>query len=131
LAEKVGALRGSLVNHLVGLPITILLAAASLRRAGDPFNIEFPIRPWIFLGGVLGVTVVLLCNLTVSHISAFRLTLLTFIGQVFTGIWLDLSAGNGYSDVTFRSGLIIAGGVILSRLTEWVTAKRFKQRSVS
>ncbi len=131
LAEKAGALRGSLINHLVGLPITILLAAASLRRAGDPINVEFPIRPWIFLGGVLGVTVVLLCNLTVSHLSAFRLTLLTFIGQVFTGIWLDLSAGNGYSDVTFRGGLIIAGGVLLSWLTEWIAAKRFKQRSVS
>ena len=31
LAEKTGALQGALINHLIGLPITILLAAATVK----------------------------------------------------------------------------------------------------
>ena len=72
----------------------------------------------------MGVAVVLLSNLTVPRVPAFRLTLLLFIGQIFTGVLLDLLLGNSFSDATFRGGLVIAAGVIVNLVVErWVGRK--------
>ena len=124
LAEQTGPLRGSLINHLVGLPITVALALGSICLAGGAHIGSGAGRPWIYLGGVLGVAVVLLSNLTVPRVPAFRLTLLLFIGQIFTGVLLDLLLGNSFSDATFRGGLVIAAGVIVNLVVErWVGRK--------
>ncbi|MDD6770760.1 DMT family transporter [Inconstantimicrobium porci] len=116
LAEKTGALQGSLINHLVGLPITIVIAII----AGNiyPAASVSTIKPWIYFGGILGVAVVLLFNVTVPKISAFKLTILTFIGQVFTGIGLDLIIGNNYSNNSFIGGIIISCGIAINLFFE-------------
>lgn len=129
LADKVGALRSSMVAHLVGLPITVIIALiASGGTPGTPGTpaapVSAPFQPWIYLGGALGVMVILLCNLTVPKVSSFRLTMLTFVGQVFTGIALDLLAGNQYSGATFTGGVIIAAGVALNCLLEHFVKKK-------
>ena len=87
LAEKTGALQGSLVNHLTGLPITVGLALAAAAISGTPVTASAggSFRLWIYLGGALGVIVVMLLNITVPKIPGFQLTLLVFVGQVFTG----------------------------------------------
>ncbi|MDF2886666.1 MAG: hypothetical protein K0R23_1051, partial [Lacrimispora sp.] len=66
---------------------------------------------WIYFGGVLGVITVLLFNLTVPKIPSFRLTLLSFTGQIFTGILLDLITQKGFTMATFSGGLLVAAGV--------------------
>ena len=122
LAEKTGALRGSLVNHLVGLPITVLLALLFAGETPFSFGAADGLRPWIYGGGALGVLVVLLCNVTVPRISAFTLTVLTFVGQVFAGIGLDVLAGESYSDASFAGGLLIALGIGVNMALERVSA---------
>ncbi len=116
LAEKTGALQGSLINHLVGLPCTIIIAL----RAGEltPNLSGVATRPWIYLGGVLGVVIVLLNNLTVPKVTAFRLTLLTFVGQVFTGVFFDLLLGADISSVSFLGGVIIVAGLAVNLVVE-------------
>ncbi|QQO08685.1 DMT family transporter [Breznakiella homolactica] len=129
LAEKVGALRGSLVNHLVGLPVTVIIAVFAARAvfpAADPV-ISPP--PWIYFGGALGVISVLLCNLTVPRISAFLLTVLTFVGQVFTGILLDSVTGGGYSNATFAGGITIAAGIAVNLIAEQVVLVRERKQT--
>ncbi|MGL5435705.1 MAG: DMT family transporter [Lachnospiraceae bacterium] len=117
LSQKIGALQGSFINHLVGLPITVIIAllAAGSHAAATPV---MSIRPWIYLGGTLGVIVVLLCNITVPKVPAFRLTVLTFIGQIFTGIILDIITGNSHSDTSFTGGIIIALGIAANMALE-------------
>ena len=124
LSRETSPLVGSLINHLAGLPICIVLAVLLQK----PLSITPPSgKPWIFFGGALGVVTVLLFNITVPKLSAFRLTLLSFTGQVFTGILLDLALGQGYSQASFTGGIFVVAGLALNMvLDQW--RARNKQR---
>ena len=129
LARYTGDFQGSLVNHLVGLPITIVVAALVIMR--DPAAFAdlscpsvFSTQAWIYCGGILGVSTVLLCNITVPRVSAFRLTLLTFVGQLFTGILLDLYSKNTYPGTSFVGGIVVAVGMVFNLVYEHVSAVR-------
>ncbi len=124
LSERTGAMQGSFVNHIVGLPVTI--GALFLWGKNDPVctGFSFSSNGWIYFGGVLGVFVVLLFNITVPKTPAFRLTLLSFIGQIFTGIALDLITKQGYTGVTFFGGMLVAAGVAGNILFEQVYLHR-------
>ncbi len=121
LAKKIGALNGSLVNHLVGLPITVIVALA-VTKGTIHLNVitENDFRIWIYLGGVLGVAAVMLSNIIVPRIPAFQLTMLVFVGQVFTGVFLDVMSGNDHSDASFLGGSVIAGGIAVNMIMERV-----------
>jgi transporter family-2 protein len=69
LAGEAGALAGSFYNHLIGLPVCVLLAAAV--PAAQTFGVQ-TFRPWHLCGGMLGVVVVMLFNITVPRLPAFR-----------------------------------------------------------
>lgn len=106
---------GSLINHLVGLPICIILGLC----IQGPIKITTTgTKPWMYLGGMFGVITVLLFNVTVPRVPAFRLTLLSFVGQIFAGVILDVVLGSQYSTSTFTGGLIIAAGLMLNMLME-------------
>ncbi len=111
LANELGALKGSLINHLVGLPITIAVAGLAFLVAPGTWSAAVSPPPWVYLGGVLGVATVLLSNLTVPKLSAFSLTVLAFVGQFFAGILLDVAAGARSLDASFAGGMVIAGGL--------------------
>ena len=115
LAEKTGALQGALINHLIGLPITILLAAATVKWSDlvQRAPLSGTSQPWIYFGGVLGVGVVMLFNIIVPKLSSFLLTALVFIAQIFTGIILDSMQGLSCSDASLYGGLVIAFGVVV------------------
>lgn len=111
MSEQTGALKGSFINHLTGLPVTlILLLLLGKNEAVFKGFIPSP-HVWIYLGGILGVITVLLFNVTVPKIPSFRLTLLSFTGQIFTGILLDLITQKGFTIATFSGGLLVAAGV--------------------
>ena len=69
-------------------------------------------------GGMFGVAVVLLFNVVVPRLPAFRLTLLSFLGQVFTGFAIDLITHQEVSGGLFRGGVICAVGFLVSLLME-------------
>lgn len=133
LAEKTGALQGSLVNHLVGLPITVILAFAVAAASGTSAAASAggSFRPWIYFGGALGVVVVMLLNITVPKIPGFQLTLLVFVGQVFTGILLDIVAGSYQTGATLWGGMIIAAGIAVNMILERVIAVSKRHRTAA
>lgn len=118
LSEHIGSMPTSFVSHLIGIPFILLLAvimpgtsiAGLLSRPSPSF--------WIYLGGVGGAIAIFLLNVTVPKVSAFRLTLLNFVGKVFVGILLDLILENSFSAITFYGGLIIAAGIFLNIIIE-------------
>lgn len=118
LAENTGALISSAAAHISGFLLTLALALSVSGSAAFVPVAAGASRPWIYAGGILGVSVIILCNVTVPRVSAFRLTLLTFVGQIFTGILLDVLTGRTYSDVSFSGGLIIAAGIAVNMATE-------------
>lgn len=67
-------------------------------------------------GGMLGVLVVLLYNITVPRISAFRLTLLSFLGQIFSGFLIDLLNQQTISGKMFWGSVLCTLGFLASIL---------------
>jgi transporter family-2 protein len=126
LSEYIGAMPGSFINHLVGLPFTLILAL--VMPSNDITAIAQRPSPhaWIYLGGLLGVLVTYVLNITVPNISSFSLTLLAFVGQVFIGIVIDLMRKNDFSSVTFYGGIIVAAGIALNMSIEYVQSLRKK-----
>ncbi|HOP10082.1 MAG TPA: DMT family transporter [Oscillospiraceae bacterium] len=124
LAQHTGALRGSYINHIVGLPVTVA-ALFLLGRSDAVFNgFTLSSHWWIYLGGIFGVIIVLVFNIIVPKIPSFRLTLLAFIGQVFAGIVLDLITKQGYSWMTFFGGLVVSAGVGVNMLIEHLQRRK-------
>lgn len=116
LAEHITDLSGSFINHWVGLQ-TIFLAFlifgfSEIQNINLQEIVKLPL--WTYLGGTLGVIVVLLCNKITLKLPAFQLTLLTFIGQIFTGIIIDLILKNTYSMQTFYGTLIVSIGISIN-----------------
>ena len=118
LSERVGALQGSFLNHMAGLPVAVAILALMGRNDAMVNGFSFSPRIWIYAGGALGVAVVFLYNITVPKIPAFRLTLLAFVGQIFTGVALDLITKQGYSKSSFIGGLLVAAGVGVNEMIE-------------
>lgn len=114
LSRGIGELQSSFVNHVVGLPIAAALAVSV--EKGNILFLAHAFSPdlWIYFGGTLGVVTVLLGNLTVPRVPAFRLTLLAFVGQVFAGIAIDQVTKNGFTEATFTGGVLVAAGIALN-----------------
>ena len=126
LAFHIGALQGSFVNHLVGLPVTVVLW---LLQGGIPVLAGMTASPrlWIYGGGMLGVTVVLLFNTIVPKMQAFHLTLLSFAGQIAAGFLIDLLCGTASDSASLLGGGIVSTGILINLLTEHLLEKRAKK----
>lgn len=88
LRQRVGTpLTATLVNFIGG---TAVLGAAELIHtavAGPPTF--FPPDPWLYLGGVIGVTYIFLAAALVSYTGVLLLGLGTVVGQVVTSVAID------------------------------------------
>ncbi len=71
---------------------------------------------------------IVLCNLTVPHVSAYKITILTFVGQVFTGIVFDVMNGQGYQTKNFYGGLVIVSGIALNYLLEHIAHVKAEEK---
>ncbi|NLA96117.1 MAG: DMT family transporter [Clostridiaceae bacterium] len=125
LATRIGPLPGSFVNHLTGLPVTVILVLLTVKKLPA---VTYPAgkESWVYLGGVLGVCVVMLFNILVPRISQFHLTVLSFVGQVLTGILIDLLTGDFTADASFRGGLLITAGIALNLAIEYRAHRKAK-----
>ncbi|WP_084522243.1 DMT family transporter [Atopobium fossor] len=114
LAQKTSALRSSFAVHITGLSLALILALLFSRAS--LFNLpSVSFGPaWMYMGGMLGVIAILLCNITVPNVPAFRLTLLTFIGQVLMGVVLDAAIGSVQSSTSIMGGIVIAAGLLIN-----------------
>lgn len=122
LAKSTDDLTSTLFNYITGLLCCLLLLLIAGRGeplpAGTATAAVPPERIWIFFGGWIGVGVVFLSNVTVKRISAFYMTLLVFLGQVFTGILLDMLLTQAFSAGNLLGGILVAAGLILNLLID-------------
>jgi transporter family-2 protein len=122
LAALTSVRTGTFYNYLVGLiisiPVFLLLGNNEITLT------EFTLSPnwYIYLGGTLGVCVVVLSNITVVKISAFYLTLLIFIGQIFSGILVDAVISQVFSSRNLIGGILVSTGLCVNLLLD---SKRF------
>lgn len=118
LAKTTGAVSGSFINHLVGLPAALIAMLILGSTEGSIIQTAVTVPWWAYLGGILGITVVVLNNCIVPKISAMQATLLLFVGQIFAGAVIDYLTGVNSSKQLMIGAVIVAIGVCTSSIAD-------------
>ena len=116
LADVTSVRVSTFYNYLVGLVVAVPVFL--LLGRGEILQFTFSPNWYIYLGGVLGVCVVLLGNIAVMKVSAFYLTLLIFIGQVFSGVLIDIVISQEISLRNLIGGVFVALGLSVNLLLD-------------
>ena len=109
LSEKVGLLQSSFFNYFTGLFSALILFAIFKDKV---ILIQFYSIPfWAYLGGVLGIAVVILSSVVTPKMSSLYITLIIFIGQLFTGIIIDCITLNTIPFAKIIGGILVVAGL--------------------
>jgi len=112
LAQKTSMLASTWYNYLVGSLVSFLMLIIFFKNI-DFIPFSFSKNISMYLGGILGVVTVLLSNITVTKISSYYMTLLLFVGQIFSGIILDVILTNEFSTINLVGGILVSIGLSL------------------
>lgn len=123
LSDKIGMYQSTFFNYVFGLAGSILILLIS----GETFKLFSASSynaPWyIYAGGLLGVAVVTLLSFLSSKVSSFYLTLLLFVGQLFTGIIIDGLSTGKISIYQVVGGLLVVIGLSYNLYVDKVNSK--------
>ena len=118
LAERQGAMRSTVMNYVTGLVTSIVFLLVLGMKEPMITDFRFSSNWFMYLGGALGVCLIMLLNVTVSRISALSMTLLQFTGQIGTSYLLDILLQNGVSWQTLAGGLLVTIGLVINTIAE-------------
>ncbi|BBH51999.1 DMT family transporter [Fluviispira sanaruensis] len=113
LSTKVGALKASFWNHIVGfIFLTIIVFIL-----GDWFLINENIPKFAYLGSVFGAFFGAINSYVILRIGAMNTTILIICGQIITAILLDIQLSGKYPSYMQITGIIfILFAVYLSKV---------------
>lgn len=109
LADLTSMQISTFFNYVVGLACAVPLWL--LFGGGESVNAAIAPKWGIYTGGLIGVCVVWISNVVTMRISAFYLSLLLFIGQVFSGILIDALMSQAFSLRILIGGILVAAGL--------------------
>jgi bacterial/archaeal transporter family-2 protein len=112
LGKKLGVFQGGFVNYAVGLSVTLIIILILKIIGKFEINNFTGIPFYAFLGGFIGVMVVVASNIVIPKIPAVYTTVLIFIGQIFAGIIIDYLRVGSISLGKIFGGLLIIGGMM-------------------
>ncbi|WP_459502271.1 DMT family transporter [Bacillus sp. C1] len=112
LATKIGIFQGTFFNYITGLVVSFLFLIFSSESLSVSTTTLQSIPFVVYLGGLVGVIVIVLSNYITPKISSFYLTLLIFVGQLFMGVLIDF-----FNSGDISIGKIIGGFLVLLGLT--------------
>jgi transporter family-2 protein len=118
LSDEIGIFQSTFYNYLIGLIasfVVLIFSNDSILTFSTTLS-QVPI--WAFTGGLIGVLVVALSSYVTPKISVFYLTILTFIGQLFTGIIMDYYTLNILSIGKLIGGFFVLSGLIINVLID-------------
>ena len=113
LAQQCGTPYSTLMNYVTGLIGSLIVFFV----AGATITAAFPVPGGsilMYLGGVLGLVSVYTLNHITHKLPATQLTLLIFVGQLFSGLLLDYFATRKFSPGTMIGGLLVLAGLIVN-----------------
>lgn len=108
LSERIGPFQSTFYNYVLGL----ICSGLALFLSRDPWPVTGQIPAWAYGGGVVGVLFVVLSNLITPKISAFAMTLLIFVGQIATGLALDVFLHQQLSAGKIAGGVLVLVGLL-------------------
>ena len=123
LSDKIGMYQSTFFNYVFGLAGSILILLIS----GETFKLfsasSYNAHWYIYAGGLLGVAVVTLLSFLSSKVLSFYLTLLLFVGQLFTGIIIDGLSTGKISIYQVVGGLLVVIGLSYNLYIDKVNSK--------
>lgn len=123
LSEKIGMYQSTLFNYIFGLSGSFLLLLIS-EETFKLFTSSSYSAPWfVYAGGLLGVIVVTMLSFLSSKVSSFYLTLLLFVGQLFTGIIIDALSTGKISFYQLVGGALVVLGLTYNLYIDNVNSK--------
>lgn len=111
LATHIGIFEGTLFNYVTGLltSLVVFIISGNLSSIKDLGSSNIPY--WAYIGGLIGIVVVTLSSFVATKISVFYLTIIMFIGQIFTGVLVDYFKEGNLSLSKILGGVIVAIGL--------------------
>lgn len=117
LRQRVGTpLTATLVNFITGTAVLGIVELVHTVMTGAPSS--YPADPWLYLGGIIGVTYIFLAAALVPYTGVLLLGLGTVVGQVVTSVAIDAvwptSAAPSLGQSLLMSALAILSVVVAS-----------------
>jgi len=125
LSEKVGLMQSSFFNYFTGLLSAVILFSVVKEKV--TLNQFYDIPLWAYLGGILGIAIVILSSVVTPKMSTFYITLIIFIGQLFTGIIIDCITLKTIPFAKIIGGLLVVAGLAYNLHVDSVTTEDVTQ----
>ena len=109
LSEHTNALIATFYNYVIGLPISIAACLMLAKPFPLPTTLAMPM--WMYLGGAIGVVIVLQSNFSTHHVPALYMTFVVFVGQIFMGLVLDAFLTGAFPMQNLIGGLCVMAGL--------------------
>lgn len=124
LADATSVYVSTFFNYVCGLATAIPVFL--FFGLEEPVWMGFHLAPnfWTYLGGAIGVFTVWLSNVVVVKIPQLYITLLMFVGQVFTGVLMDALIDGAFSTQNIIGGVLVSLGLALNLLFERRASRR-------
>lgn len=123
LSDKIGLYQSTLFNYILGLCGSFLLILIN-NEIFKLFTPSYYTVSWVaYTGGLLGVAVVTLLSFLSPKISSFYLTLLLFVGQLFTAIIIDALSIGKISFYQLLGGLLVVLGLTYNLCIDKINSK--------
>ncbi len=120
LASRTTPLVSTFYNYIIGLPVALIVWMLAVMMGLSAPAHALPGPAWIYLGGAMGVVIVLQANFSTPHIPAFLMTLIVFIGQIFASVLLDWGIQGTLSPANLIGGACVLAGLCLN---VWMDAR--------
>jgi len=125
LSKKVGLMQSSFFNYFTGLLSAVILFSVVKEKV--TLNQFYDIPLWAYLGGILGIAIVILSSVVTPKMSTFYITLIIFIGQLFTGIIIDCITLKTIPFAKIIGGLLVVAGLAYNLYVDSVTREDVAQ----
>ena len=114
LGEISGPVYSSFMNYLVGLTgsliIFFVIGGAKAATAFPAANASVS----VYFGGAMGLCAIYLSNLVTHKLTSIQMTLLLFIGQLFSGIIIDIFQLHIFSPGKLVGGILVLAGMLIN-----------------
>ena len=114
VGDELGLFQGVFINYALGVIVSAIILLFNLNTVNVPSNVPL----WAYLGGAVGVIIVSVSNIIIPKIPTIYTTLLIFLGQLFTGMVIDLLTGIEVSRGKIIGGILICVGLFYNLIID-------------
>ena len=121
LTDSIGLMESSFFNYLTGFISSVVLFF--IMKETIQFSNFSNTTIWAYLGGLIGVIIVILSSVVTPKMSVFYISLIIFIGQLFTAIIIDYLTLKTIPFNKIIGGLLVVDGLLYNIRIDSLTSR--------